>query len=678
MFRDENDSVIRKATHMRIRQPRAADAAQSTACAAAISAAIERDSSLMEPLETTVPQRIGTANHATGVSSSASLLINDTPNDGRVHAGADRKQRRQRHRRLLRTTTPSTLLGILTPQSGKVSSANSESSHSDHSGDDDHPLVFSHYDPGLDGISTAHHDLDFAEEETDDSSTDENGLRLHPSRAPYALSPTLCERGIAFFFSRYVSIPNICHQSFDFIYDVWKPPPYSGHQFAEAFDGVTASIVAVGLAGLSKVTGCRDTMTKARHSYGIALSLTQRALQHPKEAATDKTMLAVLILGIYEFLAGRCPQTVRAWKDHVNGAEALASLRGTAQFDTHAGTRMFLMLCHSVLVKCIQSGLPMPKSMVELRNELVRRTESQRRAWQLADPIYRALQMRYDIHCGLITDIDEMLRKLTELDNEFASLLSDLPETWTYRNVELSRDQAAVFGRHCHIYPGQQQVTVWNGLRTVRMLVHETILEQLYTYMATYPSPSAAPLPYQQLLVKTMKMLEMLGDAIIASVPQHFGVVSARGVQMGDYREGASPLAGISSPSRTTRSGRSSRDISPAKQPSPMPPAVSGPTLLDPMKSSNEDGAAETFMTLASTSNTILWPLYILGMSSSCSPEKREYVMDRIDAIYKETKLEQAHTIAGLLESRSDLVMWESIPLDQLPQLPEGSCPSVV
>lgn len=77
-------------------------------------------------------------------------------------------------------------------------------------------------------------------------------------------------------------------------------------------------------------------------------------------------------------------------------------------------------------------------------------------------------------------------------------------------------------------------------------------------------------------------------------------------------------------------------------------------------------------MTLASASNTLLWPLYVLGMSSSCFQEKREYVMDRIDAIYRETKLEQAQTVCRFLESGIESVAWESIPLAQLLSLPSG------
>ena len=91
------------------------------------------------------------------------------------------------------------------------------------------------------------------------------------------------------------------------------------------------------------------------------------------------------------------------------------------------------------------------------------------------------------------------------------------------------------------------------------------------------------------------------------------------------------------------------------------------------MKAPGGEGIAERFMTLASTSNTILWPLYVLGMSSSCSQEKRDYVMDRLDAVYQETKLDQARIVSRLLESKTASVAWDFIPLTQLPSLPAES-----
>ncbi len=60
------------------------------------------------------------------------------------------------------------------------------------------------------------------------------------------------------------------------------------------------------------------------------------------------------------------------------------------------------------------------------------------------------------------------------------------------------------------------------------------------------------------------------------------------------------------------------------------------------------DEEAERFMLLASATNTIVWPLYSVGMSSLCTPVMRAYV-DRLMAIFHETGLKQAETIVAIV-----------------------------
>ncbi|KAK5988764.1 hypothetical protein PT974_10253 [Cladobotryum mycophilum] len=502
---------------------------------------------------------------------------------------------------------------------------------------------------------------------------------------PYGPTITLQERGTAFFFSRYVATDHGCYQNYDFIYDVWRPPT-SGSSFAQmkAADAcITASMTAVGLAGLSKVTCCRETMMRAQQTYGVALQLANAALRDPVEAAKDSTMLGVLILGTYEFISGHTPQTMRAWQEHVNGAAALASMRGKAQFRTEAGVRMFLMLSHSVLISCIQSGLPMPHAIVNLRNELGQLTDNRRPSWRVIDPLYRALQTRHDIKTRRITGIDEIVTSLAEVESDFEALIDGLPPSWRFSEVKLARSNPAVMGRTCHVYPGLTQATAWNAVRTMRILVQETILEQLCN---SVDDPTTLPEHHQLNIVKAMRLLRMLGEALVGSVPQHFGIVSARDVKRSKSRGNAPPTV--------TAQNQSSRILSTPLLP-PTPPdnnrhavparplgnVSTRPTLLDPTQSeveSGPDSGAERFMTLATASNTIIWPLYTLGQSSSCTHETRAFIVDRLMAIHRETGLEQARVVAGMMQDKVESLTWGNIPTTRLPLLPDNALPVVV
>lgn len=208
----------------------------------------------------------------------------------------------------------------------------------------------------------------------------------------------------------------------------------------------------------------------------------------------------------------------------------------------------------------------------------------------------------------------------------------------------------------------------------MRILVQETILEQLCSSMSRTSVP---PMRHQIMLVKSMRMLEMLGEAVIASTPQHFGIVSSRDAKP----DGKGKLEFVSAtrPADPIASACPIPSPRPPRHKTPESPGGSPrPTLLDPTQSCDGRGDPERFMTLASASNTIVWPLYTLGMSSSCTRETRQYIIDRLDAIFVETGLDQARTVKQLLQEKVESPPWDSIPLERLPEVSSDFLPIMV
>ncbi|KAF9875645.1 hypothetical protein CkaCkLH20_07026 [Colletotrichum karsti] len=484
----------------------------------------------------------------------------------------------------------------------------------------------------------------------------------------YSLAPSYQERGTAFFFSRYVSADeNACYQNYDFIFDIWRP---ASMHASRKVDSVMASMTAVGLAGLSDLTKCPRTMDWARRSYGTALHLANDALRDPSEAVKDTTMLSVLILNTYEMLTGRSPQTVRAWQEHINGAAALAKIRGLKQFQSPAGVRMFLMLTHIALTSCIQRSLPMPQSLVDLRNQLGMLSPAGDPGWKMSGPIYKVMQLRHDIRIGKLRQTDAIIDQLSKVDLEFVNIIAHLPETWQFRQVSLSQSHPAVFdGYHCHVYPALSLAATWNGIRSLRILIHETIIGELFR---CHHEQHILSWPYEAKLqlTKSVDLLERLRDAILASVPQHFGVVSFRAlIENRDLPVGI--VKARRPPSRVVPSPATSTSSSPGSSvDSPGPAPFNGPTLHDPTQAEGLNDSAERFMILASASNTIVWPLYLLGVSSSCTTEVREYVVDRLRAILRETSLQQAGGVAQMVRSKEVSIPWADLPWHQMPQIP--------
>ncbi|KAJ4116224.1 hypothetical protein NW768_011013 [Fusarium equiseti] len=487
-----------------------------------------------------------------------------------------------------------------------------------------------------------------------------------------ALSPELQDRGISFFFSRYVAANSGSPQNYAFIYDVWKPPDSAQTQLCP----VSVSMAAVGLAECSQSLRSSELMIRAQESYAVALGLTHRALRDPIEVVKDTTMLAVLILGTYEFVSGYSAHTMRAWQDHVNGAAALASIRGATQFRSKAGARMFLMLCQTVLISCIQSGLPMPETLTDLRRQIPPSAELMGPDFCVASPIYKALQVRHDIRSGTLTDLEDMIIATSNVQEEISSVLTGLPEGWRYHRVQLTQPDPRVLGQICHVYTGLLQSTTWNMVRGIRMLLLETFVEKLCAVFES-SGGSAKSETHLQILARSVRLLKMLGQSIAASVPQHLGVVSIR-----DINSQKDPAHTVSIPAKKQASRVLStslvQDIRLGTG-DDVSSSSGSPIMFDPTQSTATADDAPRFMSLASTNNTIIWPLYMLGISSACAPETKQYAVEGLYAIHREAGLEQARVVAGLLqEQKGSPSIRSSSLLNELPSVDSSALPSIV
>ncbi|KAK4146376.1 uncharacterized protein C8A04DRAFT_35081 [Dichotomopilus funicola] len=523
----------------------------------------------------------------------------------------------------------------------------------------------------------------------------------------YTLPPTCQEQGFAYFFSRYVTADEtVSHQRFDFIRDVWKPssPKVDCH-----VDVVLASMTAVGLMGLASTAQLPHLMDAARKSYGTALHLTNRALQDPADAVKDSTMLSVLILGVFEMMSENTPRTtttIEAFQEHVNGAMALARMRGPAQFRTAAGRKMFSMLCQRVVVSCAQRNVPMPDSLIELWDDMVRASPagSENAEERLLPLKMKVLQLRTEIKSGFLTDPATIVSRSLAIDHDIETMIAGLSPSWHYRAFRLPQQQQpqyhpAVYGDVYHLYPSIQHADAWNHIHCTRILILETVITVI-TRDLHGPAPTLDAAQYLEVHRTSQRKLEHILSDIIASVPQQLGLITTPPVGSIDSRmevthgnddphdinnnkPATSPLSTVeirmtpsppTSPSNTTSS-----PITTPIQNAP-PPHSRGLTMLDVTGNSSltpsspltgdslEDNGvkedditgnanateeAERYMLLVSATSTLVWPMYVGGMSSVCGAARRAYVIERMRTLYMETGIRQADVVAGLLERRA-------------------------
>ncbi|KAK3898188.1 hypothetical protein C8A05DRAFT_19179 [Staphylotrichum tortipilum] len=480
-----------------------------------------------------------------------------------------------------------------------------------------------------------------------------------PMAQLYTLAPTCQENGFAYFFSRYVTAEETAsHQKFDFLRDVWKP---SSSMADAQIDGVLASMTAVGLMGLASTARTPDLMDAARKSYGTALQLTNHALQDPTEAVKDSTMLSILILGVFEMMAENPSRalTVDAFQRHVEGAVALALMRGPAQFQTRAGRRMFSMLCQRVVVSCAQRNMPMPESLIELWHQMPPTGESGNPSRRLMPLLWQVLQVRSEINTGFLTDPETIVDRLLAIDQQFEDMSAQLPASWKCRTFQVRQHHPAVFDGICHTYSSLHHANVWNHIFTTRILLLETVLSTISQDLCSF-SPTLDSSPrFLDEYHRARRKLKHITRNVVAMIPQQLGLMNPADGTLDSADGATAPIATVEireTPSPPTspsaRSSTSGAVYSPlsATEPRSRPATGGGLTVLDVARARDGEDEAGRYMHLVSATSTVVWPLFVVGMSTACGEGMRGYVVGRLRTLYMETGIMQADAVAHVLE----------------------------
>lgn len=308
-----------------------------------------------------------------------------------------------------------------------------------------------------------------------------------------------------------------------------------------------------------------------------------------------------------------------------------------------------MMQCKNTMINCIQHGLPMPQDLIDLRKQLISMLGGSRKVprYEICVPIYKILQLKYDVKQGIVTDIEEMLAKFNEAEDDFERAISLFPEEWHYRKFHLTqRQRLGFFNGACHVYPSISVATIWNGLRTCRLLILETMLEELHKRFLHVPM-GMVPERYQIECQKTKFKIQRIALAILASVPQHFGLASNDSldalapVPSAEDLWAQIPDSGCDASLGESESSDSGSDDEEYYYRSP--------SLSNPMTAQGPEAQAERFMLLSSVTNGLVWPLYLVGMSTASSTAMRSFVVDRLHAIHSDTGLGQARELADFV-----------------------------
>ena len=321
-----------------------------------------------------------------------------------------------------------------------------------------------------------------------------------PSRyKPHSLPLSIDLQARDAFFAHYVA-----SRCWEFLYPYRHPTDSPKH--------LTLSIEAVSLAYLWHQVYSDAALATAREKYITALRLTNKSLRSPNEATKATTLMASLLLDLFEKITDNASRGNQLGASHVNGALALVKLRGLEQFQDPSEFSIFVRLSTHYIRGCVTSGSPVPDILNTIQAFIGRRIDVQDPGLRLPNLMVQYANLCSCVRMNTLSSNDR-IRLSAELDGKLRTLDLELPPSWGFSTIPLDHKTARTFDLYVDSYANPRVCQARNMLRVFRILLNESLIEQ---YMASPTSDGNSAL-----LTKAYDHIRKLSGEICASVPQY-------------------------------------------------------------------------------------------------------------------------------------------------------------
>lgn len=320
----------------------------------------------------------------------------------------------------------------------------------------------------------------------------------------HTLAPTIDERTTGWFFLEYT---------------------LGGSSAQDLGESLFSSMRAVGLAGFACTHHSLELLIEARKLYVTAIQYTNTALMRPVEAKKDSTLLGILLLSVFETITGCGQRSLTAWADHVQGAAALLKLRGPEQLATQLGLRLFMQVTTELLTTCLQHDTPVPSHILELMEEASKYVDRENLTWRFCESLLTFTEFRYRAKHVTFSDPRVVFEKALDLDEHVVSLFLGLSPLWGYERTYIDIKSEVVFAGFYDVYADFMSVQLWNGMRTMRIMLNRMIQEEIRSDHLCV-SGTFSDLEYGIHMKRSNEILNQMCSDILATVPQHLGFCS--------------------------------------------------------------------------------------------------------------------------------------------------------
>lgn len=257
-------------------------------------------------------------------------------------------------------------------------------------------------------------------------------------------------------------------------------------------------------------------MATAKYLY--ALPMLNKALNSPDSAKSDSTLLAVLLLDLFEKITNTNPRSTDSWMSHVNGALTLVKLRDNNRFHDYTGLRLSVRLSTNLLISCIAASAGVPPALVKLRSDLEPFLNKDDPKWRVSGLVVKYTTLTEAMQDHRLTNAN-IVACATELDREFMSLAETMPSTSLYHTMYLEEAAETVLEQHFHTYPDHFTTQTWNTLRIMRILLNNAIC----TYSVHVATESFGMVSASRSWSIAKHTLDIMAKEICAAAAQYTG-----------------------------------------------------------------------------------------------------------------------------------------------------------
>lgn len=274
----------------------------------------------------------------------------------------------------------------------------------------------------------------------------------------YSLSLGVSFTATSHFFNRYV-----IDTAFSYLPEYWS-------QVADE-KIVQAALLPAAIAALSQSLRQPSLLSQARVYYSTALTAINHALSNPLSATNDGTLLAVLLLAMYEAVTFRGHISPQNWIMHVNGLATILDLREHRNRDSQLGQVLTRHASNQILTNCAQQSIPIPRHV--------------RGCQQHKLDTFGPHSEQTDMKCILVgiavlsasrktTSAPDYFTECLRLDRLIAATLqrSHLSEPYFILSATECAD-GSKYTNQIHRYSSLSAVRHWNNFRTLRLVLND-------------------------------------------------------------------------------------------------------------------------------------------------------------------------------------------------------------